>query len=461
MSNTSHGVAPTLEAERPRVLLIDDSTPVRRAMASLLAANGFDVVGQAEDGDRGTDLVHELEPDVVLLDVRMPRKDGLSALEDILRLRPETKVLMMSMYQDANYILQAVSSGAAGYLFKGLSAPKLIEAVRRTAHGESFLDQELLRSIRTSLLGDRSPTSHEVIEAHLRVFGALARALLDPDPPADATHGYYARVEAVTAYGLAVSVLVSAQRSERQRLEAEIAARTAEIRRAQEKLVAAERRASLARLAASAAHGVRNPLAVIVNAVTALEMSPQPYDPMTVLKYAQMVHQEVDRADSLLSQLVRYAHVEDPDLGPCRLPEIVELAVKQTEGSQRIKYGRLEARRAVLADIDTASEAVALFLRVALLLAHEHEQVHVTSLEAEERGVLRISPFRLKLDSEEVGQAFEQPLLWRGPAVVNFDLVLGRGLAEAQGAEVGLQRLEGDGSYLEISWPLTGEAEDA
>jgi DNA-binding NarL/FixJ family response regulator len=130
-----------------RVLLADDSAVVRMGLRSLLeAAPGLEVVGEAWDGDGAVRLARELVPDVVLLDVQMPGRDGVSAARDI---APPTRILMMTFTKEPTVIREAMAAGAVGYLVHGsFDAADLATTVRSVARGASVLSGEALSALR-------------------------------------------------------------------------------------------------------------------------------------------------------------------------------------------------------------------------------------------------------------------------------------------------------------------------
>jgi DNA-binding NarL/FixJ family response regulator len=122
------------------VLLVDDQTIVRQGLRSLLSLESdIVVVGEAADGRQAVELVQRLSPDIVLLDVRMPHMDGLQALRRIKAIAPKVSVIMVTLYDDPNYLLEAVSAGAAGYILKDATRQELIRAVRLIAEGGAII----------------------------------------------------------------------------------------------------------------------------------------------------------------------------------------------------------------------------------------------------------------------------------------------------------------------------------
>jgi len=122
-----------------RVLLADDHGLLRKGVRSVLAEDaGIVVVGEAHDGPEAVRLAQELNPDVVIMDIAMPRLNGLEAATQIARRNKRTGILILSMYADEEYLMRAVSAGVRGYLLKDSAEPDLIRAVRAIAGGKTF-----------------------------------------------------------------------------------------------------------------------------------------------------------------------------------------------------------------------------------------------------------------------------------------------------------------------------------
>lgn len=123
-----------------RILLVDDHAVVRQGLRSLLdLAPDFQVVGEASDGEEGLRRVAELDPDVMLLDVRMPRMSGLDALEALRRTDPHRRVLLLTTFDEDAVVLRALRFGVQGYLLKDVTFDELSDAIRRVARGEVLL----------------------------------------------------------------------------------------------------------------------------------------------------------------------------------------------------------------------------------------------------------------------------------------------------------------------------------
>jgi DNA-binding NarL/FixJ family response regulator len=131
-------------AKSIRVLLADDHTLVRAGIRALLEKlPGVEVAGEAGDGREVLDLIKASQPEVVLMDISMPGLNGLQALERITKDFPQVRVIILSMHHNDEYILQALKSGASGYLLKRAATAELPAALRRVVNGEIYLSQEI------------------------------------------------------------------------------------------------------------------------------------------------------------------------------------------------------------------------------------------------------------------------------------------------------------------------------
>ena len=125
------------EAVSIRLLIADDHALVRSGLRSMLQREpGIEILGEARNGREAVELCRSLRPDLILMDVRMPDMDGLEATRTIKRELPETGVLMVTMHENRDYMLEATKAGAAGYVLKDASRSELISAVRRVADAE-------------------------------------------------------------------------------------------------------------------------------------------------------------------------------------------------------------------------------------------------------------------------------------------------------------------------------------
>lgn len=126
-----------------KVMLVDDHPLVRNGIASLLRAWGYDVVAEANDGREAIDMAMQATPDVIFMDIRMPRMGGLEATRLIKARRPETKIVMLTVSDDEQDLFEAVKSGAQGYILKDLEATDFYEAIKLIERGEAILPSRL------------------------------------------------------------------------------------------------------------------------------------------------------------------------------------------------------------------------------------------------------------------------------------------------------------------------------
>ncbi|MBS0017059.1 MAG: response regulator transcription factor [Arthrospira sp. SH-MAG29] len=131
-----------------RVLLVDDQGIIREGLRSLLEAKpDLEIVGEAENGKLAVELALKLKPDVVLMDVRMPIMDGVAAMRSLAEQQPEIKVLVLTTFDDDEYITQAMQSGAKGYLLKDTPSDELAQAIRAVYQGYTQLGPGLFEKV--------------------------------------------------------------------------------------------------------------------------------------------------------------------------------------------------------------------------------------------------------------------------------------------------------------------------
>jgi len=129
------------------VLVVDDHEVVRQGLGTLLSDADIQVVAEATDGNEAMTKVKQHRPDVVLMDIRMPERDGLSALDAICRENPDTKVVMLSTYDNPTYIARSVAHGAQDYVLKGSGRDTLISAIENAARGADRAPESEMNSV--------------------------------------------------------------------------------------------------------------------------------------------------------------------------------------------------------------------------------------------------------------------------------------------------------------------------
>lgn len=126
--------------DKIRVLVVDDQNVVREGFVAILSfQSDIEVVGQAEDGIQALKLVKTTQPDVILLDLVMPRQDGLTTIPMIKEIAPEAHILVLTSFAEGERVFQAIKTGATGYLLKDATREQLLQAIRDVAHGQASL----------------------------------------------------------------------------------------------------------------------------------------------------------------------------------------------------------------------------------------------------------------------------------------------------------------------------------
>jgi DNA-binding NarL/FixJ family response regulator len=161
-----------------RVLVVDDHPVVRSGLTGLLSVtDDISVVGEAGDGSEAVALVESTRPDVVLMDLRMPRMDGVTATGAILSSYPSTRVLVLTTYDTDTDILHAVEAGAAGYLLKDTPHAELLNGIRAAARGETVLAPPVAARLMSRLRTPAAPAAAQPSPRELEVLAAVARGL--------------------------------------------------------------------------------------------------------------------------------------------------------------------------------------------------------------------------------------------------------------------------------------------
>ena len=169
-------------AKALRIMLVDDHEVVRQGLRALLEAEeDLDVIAEAGDGARAIDTARIHEPDVVVMDVRMPDMSGVEACRGIRDMRPETQVIMLTSYSDDEALFNSIMAGAAGFVLKQIRGSDLVDAIRQVGSGQSLLDpsvtRRVLERLRKSKYDDTDPKLARLSPQEDRILDMVGRGL--------------------------------------------------------------------------------------------------------------------------------------------------------------------------------------------------------------------------------------------------------------------------------------------
>jgi DNA-binding NarL/FixJ family response regulator len=165
------------------IVLVDDHALIREGIRSLLEFTpDLRVVGEASDGEEAVKRVQELSPDVVLMDVRMPRMNGLEALREMRRLNPERRVVLLTTFDEDSAVVEALRSGVKGFLLKDVTRDQLADAIRRVAGGETLLPPGVAERVQRGFSElpqefPHAPLPEGLTRRELEVMRLIARGL--------------------------------------------------------------------------------------------------------------------------------------------------------------------------------------------------------------------------------------------------------------------------------------------
>lgn len=163
-------------SEPVKILIADDHALVRMGLAAILATDsGLHVVGDAEDGRDAVAKAEALKPDVILMDVVMPEMDGAAATDTILAARPQTKVIILTSFVEADGIARALAAGAHGALLKTIDHRELVDAIRRVVAGETVISPEIQKMLKAS------PPIRPLTARQKSILDSMTRGLTDAD----------------------------------------------------------------------------------------------------------------------------------------------------------------------------------------------------------------------------------------------------------------------------------------
>jgi DNA-binding NarL/FixJ family response regulator len=172
--------------ESMKILLCDDQAVIRDGLEMLLTLEkDFQVVGSAQDGFEAIELAGKKTPDLVLMDLKMPGMNGIEATREIRKKYPAIKILVLTTYDDDEWVFDAIRAGASGYLLKDTPRQKIIEAIRGTMDGKSFVDPavagKLLNQVASNQTQPASVLTGKLTERELDVLRLLAKGMTNSD----------------------------------------------------------------------------------------------------------------------------------------------------------------------------------------------------------------------------------------------------------------------------------------
>jgi len=154
-----------------RIILAEDHTIVLEGLRALLEKEGFEIVGEAQDGRSAVELAEKFKPDIAILDIAMPALNGVDAAREILRASPDTRTILLTIHEDNQYVVEALRAGVSGYLLKTKAASDLVQAIKEVSRGALYLSPGLSRDVVKSFLENKeikadplSPREREVLQ---------------------------------------------------------------------------------------------------------------------------------------------------------------------------------------------------------------------------------------------------------------------------------------------------------
>ena len=161
-----------------RVLLVDDDALMRAGLDAIFSSDdAIEVVGEASDGRLAVERVRGLRPNVVLMDVRMPDVDGIAATREVVAVAPDARVVILTTFEDDEYIFGALTAGASGFLLKRTSPELLIDAIKAVAAGDSLLSPSVTRRVIDRMAA--LPSGEAVLDRRVDVLTAREREVLE------------------------------------------------------------------------------------------------------------------------------------------------------------------------------------------------------------------------------------------------------------------------------------------
>jgi two-component system, NarL family, response regulator LiaR len=171
---------PTKQDDSIRILITDDHAVVREGLRTLIGTEpGMEVVGEAEDGFEAVQKACNLKPDVILLDMVMPRMDGLEAINEIKRECPEARILVLTSFSDDEKVFPAIKAGARGYLLKNAAPERLLNAIQDVHQGKPSMSSDIAKKLMHELQrsSELPPTEEPLTQRQMDVLRLVAQGL--------------------------------------------------------------------------------------------------------------------------------------------------------------------------------------------------------------------------------------------------------------------------------------------
>jgi len=163
-------------AEKVRILIVDDHEMVRVGLTTILNRSvGFQVVGEASTAEEAVEKAMDLEPHVIIMDIRMPGRSGIEACRDILSVNPKIHIIILTSYADEQAVVASVIAGAKGYVLKQIGSHALAAAIDKVMRGETLIDYELLRKAMSHLQENNQSLVETLNEREQQVFSLIGQ----------------------------------------------------------------------------------------------------------------------------------------------------------------------------------------------------------------------------------------------------------------------------------------------
>lgn len=157
-----------------RVVMADDHVLVRQALRTLLEREGFQVVGEASDGQEATRAIESQQPDVAVIDIGMPILNGLDAAREAVRRCPKTNVILLTQHDEDQYVREALTAGVRGYVLKSQVANDLIHAIQQVSRGSVYLSPGVSRAVLTAYRSKTNPRAQTLTSRERQVLQLIA-----------------------------------------------------------------------------------------------------------------------------------------------------------------------------------------------------------------------------------------------------------------------------------------------